>query len=1434
MASDKTSAFRENPASRSFLAVLALMIASPFALLLGGGAGGASRPTMAVPVSPASSTATDSEVQGRPDSCLQRFLRPIYDASGTPPAVGASPAVDVFAGRAHTGTPFGIDVPPQLSQWAFQLEALHNRLVAKPCLGVETIVATVPDPLDSSLAYAFDTTLQALRLGVEQAEATPASPHYFRDREWLPWDDPTASTPSQRAEVAECRKYLPGLVLFRAEDPARPRLLALLLVGETPTSGVHPAAMVNALFLSRVLGYGGRSSSCRTDQGEGCPLCLKVVGPTFSGSAYSLRMALKSWMQSAHDDRPVRIVTGTATGDSVARTLRTLDAVQPSGDDITFSSTTASAETAECAYFDFLVHRLGLGPDEPLDDRAQSPAATWSPRLLHGVAMLHESGTQFGSVSHTPRCGLGAEVDVSFPVHVAALRNAYDAADRKSLEQDPTIARPTSLQVSLADTTRPLETDSDLSAVTTNARDVALSHVLGAISRDGVRHVGIQSTDIVDAIFLARKIRDVAPDVRLAFFEADALLTHESFQHDLYGSFVISPYPFLGTNDFARPGRRPLHALFGEPVEAHSHMPFENSGAEGTFNAMLTTRGVPYDRLLEYAFDDENRAALPMWVSVIGAHGLSAVSVSPSLDCDRTIVGPPMSSTARAGQRVLCQVEPPKEEPDDAHDSSVASAPPLVGSAEKAEAASAVKSARQAAWRAFNQLAAARVDIDPDSTPPRIWHFVFSGLVLGFIIDQVNQRRRRTSLSAAALSLRLSADDERTADLAIVRTKWELYALIRTYVFSFVVTYMSLVYLYVFGAYSSEWQASVLRTWGWAVVVALCTVLWSFVCVAEAFVRFFADYARFCHAVSGRSVLVGLHDLARRVLSRRSPGGVEGAASGSDDACPSSAWNRVSSPIGFAKPDTLWDCALTSFGQVRLLLNLAICTALWFCTWLLWEAQAVARVHEFGSMLRATPSMTLTVVRHLPLFGGVSPAAPFLLCAACIYIWAVGRMNRLLLVHRLSRISPPDGVADLVCTPISAVLNARSNSVFGEAGFSAVERCVVNAISRPSTGPGHLGMLVTIAVVPIVLFHLKPLSTIEDESGTVLLKSALSLVTVLIGATLVQLVQYWAAVNAMLKRLMEHPLGRAFDRVEPFARDSVVDMLSRAPDDSLRLVACAQQFVALVKAGDRFDGTPFGEWLHDVRAAADGAVRLRMAALDARSSARGKEGFRAEAELGVEVLSTAAKVSGLLARAWAGEPPEPRSASRARSRAPGDAEAEVAPAESEPGKSAAKVAHRISESADALAAVSWRFREEELSWLERAQSYVATVVALLVGRYVRQFRVFVYTLTGCALLLLLAIASYPFEPHRLLLTCIWVVMGMVVVAGLWVYVELDQSTVMSHIAGTEPGRLTVNAAFAARVVTWVVLPLLGVAAVQYPQVANVLVQVLEPFARALK
>lgn len=1318
--------------SRGVAALVALCLAPLFALAFGSNAQGepatASAPTAAtVPPTPAGASPEASA--GPPpkslEYCVARFLEPLA-------AISASTVVTAR------------------ENFQAELEATLANVRRTFPARTETLIATIPDPIDAGMGYQFDTALSALRLGVESHVKASGS-HYFRDRAFLPWDDRSAPA-DKRKDAEACRSTTPGLVLFRGSNANHPELFALLLVGETPTSGVHGQALLRAAQVARAFDPNVGAS-------EAAP--LHVVGPSFSGSAHSLRVVLSQ----AKELRHVRVITGSASGSALRETLTGASA----GPKVSFLATTAPESAVVCSYLRFLHYFLGFGSGSL--DRSRG-----TPRSIPGVALLHESGTEFGAGHDDTRrggCRLMPEVDISFPVHISRLRDAYEDMDTQQKSSGTErLARRTALDVSLRERNLPLTLGAETSPKTLFAEDIALANVLTAISREGVRHVGIQATDVADAIFLARKVRDVSPDVRLAFFASDALLLHPAFRRDLGGSLVVSPYPFLGSTDFAQVGA----------AGSHSHIGFENSASEGIFNATLAARGARPEELRDYRFTDVE--PLSLWVSAIGPNGLVPVALGMTDDPNGTIF--PGSEKPRKPGR------------DDE--------------------------------RTWHKLARAELRLAQNPHVPRLFQFVYVLLWVVFGADQIMQGRALETLSWLPVPARMGRKEDRQADLAIVRTKWSLYAAIRTFVLAFGIGYMTLVYAL---------PSALRRNGGERLVLALLSLL-AIAAVYRAFVKawaFGSDYVALGRCVGSFSPLTWLSLRSRARASQAPPQSVRGSPL-SDEQSQDSAlegekppstfgWDRWSAPLGFARPEGRVPAAQTSFAQLRLLANLALVIALAFSVGEVVEflGRALA-VFEQGHPVQGT---TLLTLRSLPLLNTISPAAPTLICVALVYVWAVGRMARIRLAHGLSRISPDDGVADVATTPIRVILYPHhGEGQRADESFTRVERRAINAVIRPITGPNYCFALLIIIFIPVVLFTLKPLSTLERPLSTTLLVSGLGLCTVLVGNTMLQLLQHWFALEHMLKRILQHPLGRSFDRVARFVRDSTDHQVTRSPHDLLRLGGCAVRFDELVRAGRRLDASGFAlERRKRLESQALTVHSMRTIALSAATHADLREACNHEANLGREIIRAASEVMRLLAEAWEGQVRRTPPAFRGRAE-PGDTSADDddgrEPAESGP----------IDSTDDALSAEGYRYSKLERAWLRDAEAFVATVVALLVNRHVRQFQYFLYTMTSSALLLLLAVASYPFQPQRLLLTWIWVVVGSVVLAGLFVYVELDRNALLSRIAGTTPGHLTLNGTLALRVLGWGIVPLLGVAAVQYPDLATTLFQWLEPFTRALR
>jgi hypothetical protein len=1298
-----------------------------------------------------------SEPGGEPsDYCVSRFVSPLQAMAGSLP-------------RSE----------PDTRPWLYRVGAAAQNLSAsfgngRALVPIDVLIATVADPVDSGLGYEYEISLQALRRGIERAIPTPdGTLNLFRDRSFLPWDDRDGTDQTQKQSEA-CRTSMPGVILFRSGADEAPHLLAALLVGESPTTGLRRAAMFNALDIANHLLRRPAFQSAT----------IRIVGPTFSGSAQSLRQALLGFAQKRQPQVVFSVRSGTATGSDVPTWLGRPGAplTFPDGSYAVFDATTVPEADAECAYFNFLNRRLGVQPE-----RDPTPAEPSVP--LEGVATLSESGTEFGATGpgsgssgkiagQEPRgdapggranqplgCAFRAATAFAFPFHVSALRDAYEALDQRdaSVKSGASIARATSLDPSLRDARVPLDIEANPSPKTQTAEDLAFSSVLERLVTRNVRFLGIHATDMGDAIFMARKIRDVAPDVRLAFFQADVLLLHSAFSRELLGSLVVGPYPFLGASELVAPGVGSAAPLFDG---------FENGGAEGLYNAVLAERaealGVKNSLGLLSEYTLGSHTPLPIWISTIGRGTLVPNRVTPTPDCTRRLYGTPADNPAAA----LC-------------------------------------SARPEDW-ARRRPEFVRRELDalepyPRASLPNLWFLLFVACAFGLFIDLTRQNRQERMLALDAV---LVPGDkgvkDQTLDLAIGRTKWRFYATIRSFLFALAFAYIGSLHLAWFlalgGLERQAFRASGSHLPLYCVVVLVSAALFLLAALFswQAGRRFARDYVAFARWGGAHLWPQSLRDVADSLRTPASSGAEERTSEPpkkQSSAPPVSAprlRDRVSLSFGIARPVGREESARISFAQLRLLVTMSLVLSLAFSGLLVTD---VWNWLDGGSANR----LALRVLRDVRLMSGVCPSTPALLCLGCVYLWSVGRMARLTLAHASSRAAPPDGEVDLVSTPIRLILQPKYQAgTNSDAGFTEVERDVLNAIWRPITGAVYPMVALVILTFPVVIFSLEPLSTLETTAGAWLLRGGLWLSVSLIGVTLVQLVQYWLALQRLLKRTLEHALGSAFASVPAFARDSIDHQMSRTPDEALRWAACARLFCDLVHAAKLAGKLAFlvGEEAK-LAAQSDGLALLRLSAL-----------------AGKKTLDAGAS----------GEASVAPSVHPARERA--DCEAALAQGVI----AAASTTMRIVEAGTSF---PLPLSDAGKQWLEAARTFVATSVTLLIHRHVRQFRFFMQVMTGCTLLLLFAVTSYPFEPYRMLLTFSWVVVLSVVLLGLWTFIQLDRNTLMSHVSGTRAGEVTLNWAFGLRIVGWGVIPLLSVAAAQYPQIASLVFRTLSPFSGLL-
>ena len=364
-----------------------------------------------------------------------------------------------------------------------------------------SVVALVPDPVDSNVAANFDQALEAIQEGCADAG-------FLLDRLWLPWTDEWAKQNVYRS--------VPGVLLLRGAEPG-PALLTVLLVGETPKEGVHKEAFRAALSIAAQL------------QPDGEP--VRLLGPTFSGSVDSLQVALARVERDSGAVPSLRVVTGSATApDELFAFL---------GSD--FTRTVVPDERLQTETFGFLTRQMGWRADK--------------------MALLTESDTLYGSTASTRVPG--GPVTVLFPSGLGSVRSAWEKSEKQRAaeaeKQNPLKVPRTSLELSLVDESKPVDIAPQFSGLTAASKDLVLSNLLDSLWRSGIRYVGILSTDVRDSLYLAQRVRTFAPDMVLFTIDNNLLYAHPQYLNELDGALVLSSFPLV-TESEARPRWFPASA----------------------------------------------------------------------------------------------------------------------------------------------------------------------------------------------------------------------------------------------------------------------------------------------------------------------------------------------------------------------------------------------------------------------------------------------------------------------------------------------------------------------------------------------------------------------------------------------------------------------------------------------------------------------------------------------------------------------------------------------------------------------------------------------------------------------------------------------------------------------------------------------------------
>ena len=518
---------------------------------------------------------------------------------------------------------------------------------------VDSIIAILPDPVESALGNQFDNFLDAIQRAL-------ADSGYALDRFRNPWPLPAgggqSSADDQKnrfnngdSDPTKKPTYTqePGMMLFL--DPTNGKLMVIFLVGETPTRGLHKSALKSAL--SQALKIARTYPATEPDAGVVGTSAkvvgprIKVMGPSFTGSAVSMKFALRSWLSDRESAgvKGIDIVSGSATAinrkefleyfsdfnhmveynatvipdDFVLKKLRDwLD--RSEGDEIAILAEEDTVYASDVA-----------GPEKSeKSERVEKLEQQYAtPEQLAKLAKLHKSEKLEQLKKLEKRAGPSLAPDdhslrLSFPMHIAELQRAMQRAQANlktgamplPLLQNPNLPLGTEEAQTRVDVF-PLFSNSE-----TNSLELLLDGVMRTITDRRIRYVVIIATDIEDTIFLAQKIRESCPNVTPILLNGDVLFLHSSVNTFLRGTIVASTYPLYFENQF---WTRPQAANHTALVQ------FPSDTAEGVYNATLALVGHT-DMMLDYAepFDPKSKRP-PAWITMVGTDQFWPLAIFP-------------------------------------------------------------------------------------------------------------------------------------------------------------------------------------------------------------------------------------------------------------------------------------------------------------------------------------------------------------------------------------------------------------------------------------------------------------------------------------------------------------------------------------------------------------------------------------------------------------------------------------------------------------------------------------------------------------------------------------------------------------------------------------------------------------------------------------
>jgi hypothetical protein len=373
--------------------------------------------------------------------------------------------------------------------------------------------------------------------------------------------------------------------------------LVLFVVGETPARGVNKAQLRDALDqIAWLAGWKHDAEMARPAyldalvDGFRRANEVPIIGPTYSGSAWSIRATVDDWFdEPGRAMEKVRMFSGTATsvGDGLNDSHIRFSTVRLP-DSVMLPVVAGDLERG--------IANLKAEADEPAVS-GMDTAAPASPQ----IAILSDS-TVYGSAA----ANLPGILRIAFPLHISAQRSAFGGSGSDSAKDTSAGQAEIGPENEAGETHR--DTPPSFSAGTAAYNEVVLRTTLQTISQRHIRYVGVIASDINDLVFLVRLIRTYCPRATLFTTSSDLRSVRTDTNHDLDGLLVFSTYPLF-----------PPNQQWTYPFKP-AELQFSSEDGEGIFNATLAILGLPGTMVdCGAPFKSPPSGSRPvLWVGVMG------------------------------------------------------------------------------------------------------------------------------------------------------------------------------------------------------------------------------------------------------------------------------------------------------------------------------------------------------------------------------------------------------------------------------------------------------------------------------------------------------------------------------------------------------------------------------------------------------------------------------------------------------------------------------------------------------------------------------------------------------------------------------------------------------------------------------------------------